>query len=66
MERVAVNKNQAAGSERWTSPPPGVFKVNVNGAIRRMGEILVLGLLLETLVELLQQLAANISKAIFQ
>ena len=65
MERVAVNKNQAASSERWTPPPPGVFKVNVNGAIWRMGEILVLGLLLETLVELLQQLAANISKAIF-
>ena len=32
MERVAVNKNQVAGSGRWTPPPFGVFKVNVNGA----------------------------------
>ena len=31
MERVAVTKNQVAGYERWTPPPLGVFKVNVDG-----------------------------------
>ena len=34
---MAVNKNQAAGSERWTPPPPGVFKVNVDGATSEDG-----------------------------
>ena len=33
MERVAVNKKQAAGTERWTPSPPGVFKVNVDGSL---------------------------------
>ena len=37
MERVAVNKKQAAGTERWTPPPPGVFKVNVDGATSEDG-----------------------------
>ena len=66
MARVAVNKNQVARNGGWTPPPPGVFKVNVDGRHQRMGETLVLGLLLETLMGLLQQLATNISKVIFQ
>ena len=37
MERVAVTKNQVAGYERWTPPPPGVFKVNVDGATSKDG-----------------------------
>ena len=27
-----MDKKQAVGTKRWTPPPPGVFKVNVDGA----------------------------------
>ena len=36
-EKVAVDKKQAAGTERWTPPPLGVFKVNVDGTTSEDG-----------------------------
>ena len=35
-----MDKKQAVGTKRWTPSPPGVFKVNVDGATSEDGYLL--------------------------